>query len=175
MSLNFNGHPDAQRGSALLVSLIILLVMTMLGVQAMSTTTLEERMSGNYRDNELAFEAAEAALRAGEAWLDTHITPPDPTTDGSSKVWEYGEVKYTDDAWLKTNGITPNPAINFSSGLLASQPTYVIEEQQRLSDDEELGSNAQEPRRYFYRVVARGVGGSANSVVVLQTTYARLY
>ena len=173
MCLRFKGSSGYQSGSALLVSLIILLIMTILGVQAMSTTTLEERMSGNYRDNELAFEAAEAALRAGEAWLDTHIIPPEPTTNGATNVWQYGTADYRDDAWLKANGIAV--ATNFSSGLLASQPTYVIEEQQRLSDDEEVGSNAQEPRRYFYRVVARGVGGSANAVVVLQTTYARLY
>jgi len=171
MSLLYRKMPGRQKGSALLVSLIILLVMTILGVQALSTTMLEEKMSGNYRDNQLAFEAAEAALRAGEAWLETHITPPDPSDTAADGVWSFGELDYTDDTWWTANG----DPVNTDFTLLASQPMYAIEEQQRVSDDEELGSNAQEPRRYFYRVVARGVGGSSNSVVLLQTTFVRLY
>ena len=56
-----------QTGSALIVSLSILLILTILGVSAMRTASLEERMAGNSRDSQMAFEAAEAALRAAEA------------------------------------------------------------------------------------------------------------
>ena len=61
-----NKARSRQSGSALIVGLILLLVMTMLGLTAMQTTSLEERMSGNMRDRDLAAQAAEMALRAGE-------------------------------------------------------------------------------------------------------------
>ena len=52
-----------QRGAVLIVSLMFLVILTMLGVTAMSGTTMEERMAGNTRDAGLALQAAEAALR----------------------------------------------------------------------------------------------------------------
>ncbi|MDQ8024373.1 MAG: PilX N-terminal domain-containing pilus assembly protein [Moraxellaceae bacterium] len=58
------GH---QRGIALLVVLILLLIMTLLGLASLRGTLLEERMSGNLFDRSLAFQAAETALRQGEA------------------------------------------------------------------------------------------------------------
>lgn len=63
--------PRSQRGAALATSLILLLMLTLIGVTAMQSTTLEEKMAGNLRSEHLAFQAAEAALRAGEEWLQT--------------------------------------------------------------------------------------------------------
>ena len=58
-----------QRGSVLIVSLILLLVMTLLGLSAMQSSLMEETMAGNVRDRNMAFQAAEAALRDADAWL----------------------------------------------------------------------------------------------------------
>jgi type IV pilus assembly protein PilX len=52
-----------QRGAVLIVSLLFLVVLTMLGVTAMTATTFEERMAGNARDASVAQHSAEAALR----------------------------------------------------------------------------------------------------------------
>ncbi len=59
-----------ERGSVLLVSLMILLMLTILGLAAVQTTTLEERMAGNSSEQSRAFQAAEAALRDAEAEID---------------------------------------------------------------------------------------------------------
>lgn len=67
-----------QQGSVLIVSLILLLLMTIVGVTGMNMTSLEERMSGNYRDHEMAFQAAEAALVEGETFVEsTNLTLAD--------------------------------------------------------------------------------------------------
>lgn len=58
-----------QRGAALIISLIILVVMTIIGTTAIQTTTLEERMVSNMRDRSLAFQMAEMALRDAEEKL----------------------------------------------------------------------------------------------------------
>ena len=52
-----------ERGAVLIVALLFLVVLTMLGVTAMTGTTFEERMAGNARDAALAYHSAEASLR----------------------------------------------------------------------------------------------------------------
>ena len=58
------GMPGNREGGAILiVTLLFLVILTMLGVTAMTGTTMEERMAGNTRDSAIALQAAEAALR----------------------------------------------------------------------------------------------------------------
>lgn len=54
--------PQAQRGAALIVGLVLLLVMTLLGVAAMRTSTLQLVMAGNSQYSQLAFQAAESGI-----------------------------------------------------------------------------------------------------------------
>ena len=48
-----------QRGATLVVALIFLMVLSLLGIWAVSGTTLEERMAGNTRNRDLAMQAGE--------------------------------------------------------------------------------------------------------------------
>ena len=52
----------SQRGVALVVSLVLLVVLTLLAVVGMGSSTLELAMAGNAQYQENAFEAAEAAV-----------------------------------------------------------------------------------------------------------------
>jgi len=90
-----------QRGIVLVVSLVLLLLMTLIGVTAMQTVTLDERMVGNAHQRNVAFQAAEAGLRAGESHILTegdrlvldgtvpgvvdrwHNSAPSPPADGN--------------------------------------------------------------------------------------------
>lgn len=75
-----------QTGAVLIVSLLFLVILTILGVTAMSGTTLEHRMAGNTRDHAVALQAAEAALR--DAHRDVN---PKPTETGRNlPVTSYG-------------------------------------------------------------------------------------
>ncbi|XXF08206.1 pilus assembly protein PilX [Pseudomonas sp. D2-3] len=58
---------NSQQGAILIVALIMLLLVTIIGLASIRGTSLQERMAGNLRDQELALQAAEAALRKGEA------------------------------------------------------------------------------------------------------------
>lgn len=60
-------HINNQRGVVLIVALVMLVIITLLGLSSMRTVLLEERMASNTFDRSLAFQAAEAALRDGEA------------------------------------------------------------------------------------------------------------
>lgn len=62
LSLNKN-----QGGAILIVALIMLLLLTVIGLSSIRGTTLQERMAGNSRDESLAFQASETAMRQAES------------------------------------------------------------------------------------------------------------
>lgn len=58
----FAHPPTKQAGTALIVSLIILTVVTLLGITGMQSSNTELKLAASQRDRGVAFEAAEAAL-----------------------------------------------------------------------------------------------------------------
>jgi len=78
-----------QSGSVLIISLLLLIIMTLLGLSSMNTTVMEERMAGNLRNSNLAFMAAESALREAEEIITTFDknTRPDARNDGADGIW----------------------------------------------------------------------------------------
>lgn len=65
--MKFFFAPKKQAGAVLIISLIILLVITLMGLAGMQTTSLQEKMASNMRDQNIAFQAAESVLRDAEA------------------------------------------------------------------------------------------------------------
>lgn len=76
LNRSFPAIGTRQRGVALLVVLILLLVMTLLGLASLRGSLMEERMSAALYDRSLAFQASEAALREAEALLATGVAFP---------------------------------------------------------------------------------------------------
>lgn len=62
----FGGRARRQEGAALVVVILLLVVVTLLGLAAMRSTLLQERMAGSLMARGNAFQAAEAALREAE-------------------------------------------------------------------------------------------------------------
>jgi Tfp pilus assembly protein PilX len=54
-----------KRGAALIIALIMLLLLTFIGISAISTTTFETNISGNERVGTVAFYASEAIFQIG--------------------------------------------------------------------------------------------------------------
>lgn len=59
--------PARERGAALVIALLLLTVVSLLATAAWQVGLQEERMVGHQRDRNVAFEAAEAALRDAES------------------------------------------------------------------------------------------------------------
>ncbi len=72
-----------QQGGVLVVSLIILLVMTLLGVNAITSSGLQERMVSNQKQVIEAAMAAEAGAVTVVQWLRAH-----PEAWGDKQVWK---------------------------------------------------------------------------------------
>ncbi len=165
-----------QQGSALIVSLMILIVMTLLGLTAMGTSSLQERMAGNTRDTALAFQAAEAALRDGEAYYENFIISPGSAFNGTVPGLYPAEARPNLFAAATWN--TARPYSGAIQGV-SQQPRYIIQMLGPIGDPDNdinvsgYGESSGIGNVTAVRITARGVGGTNNSVVLLQTTYGK--
>ncbi|VAW91556.1 hypothetical protein MNBD_GAMMA21-1084 [hydrothermal vent metagenome] len=180
-SIGFKG----QTGSALIVSLSILLVLTILGVSSLRTTSLEEKMAGNSRDAQTAFEAAEAALREGERFvitsLDTGDYNPTGGNNGATGLFDFGDVIIVADAWsVETNWDASNFVTVPYNNLVARLPRYMIQllrAQSTQGQAADLGNAndyvERDPLPKFFQITSRGTGISPNSRAMLQSYFSK--
>ncbi len=165
-------HQSKQYGVILIISLVMLLLLTLIAVSGMQTTTLEEKIAGNKRNRNLAFQAAESSLREAEQWIQGSDTAFNPLKLSN------GPFQGTD----CSNGLCPttNPAIwaaadfNWNlkgrsyAGVLQSinqQPRYVIE---LLEQKVNVDSNRMSA---LFRITAMAWGSDPSVVVQLQSLY----
>lgn len=160
---------QTERGAVLVVAMIFLLILTLLGITAMSTTTLQERMAGNLRDNNLAFQSAESALRDGEGVLQQATIPVFDNTDGLLTLQSGSARASYWNAYDWDGNSRTAPAIAGT----AEVPRYVIEELPPVPAEGDSLRFGALPDVGFYRVTARAVGGSTDAVSILQATYRR--
>lgn len=174
----------AQRGSALIMGLIMLLVITMIGLTAMQTTTQQERMAGNLRDRNIAFQAAEAALRRGEeALLNRCIEIFEGGGDFDVESNSDAERAFVDQAdtaaWTDANShrfddfneVCDEAIEHTSIAQSADAPRYFVERQPAVAGPSLEAGVAKTVDAF--KVTSRGVGGSEAAVVVLQSSLKR--
>lgn len=168
-----------QDGAVLVISLLILLIMTLIGVTAMSTTSMEEKMTGNMRDKNLALQASEAALEDGEAWLAAQGSYPGKASVCGAPpcdVWDLNvlpDLANESQSWWQSNTHEYGTAGSKDINDVKTDPYYVIEEQAYVRDNLDAG---QPPTgANFYRVTALGTGGTDDAQVVLQSTYVKRF
>lgn len=167
-----NPKPN-QKGIVLIAGLVFLVILTIIGITAMSSTALTERMAQNLRDSSSAFIAAEAALGDGESWVRNRGTAPTVTTTCSTppcSVWQYnglGTFYQQPDSWWQAN------ATAFSSTIYGvnQQPRYVIEQYGFVPYDLSPETMSKGRGYYYYRVTARGTGPTGTSNAVVQSIY----
>ena len=161
-----------QHGMVLITGLIFMVVLTLIVVSSMRTTLLEERMAGNARATGLAFQAAEAALRAGEEILNGASLQQFASTNSA-----YLDVDTRMDAyWHDTHDWSADAeAVTGTITGVSAAPRFVIEELSAIAaaGNESLKGPAPLSDSSIFKVTARGVGGNPSTVVVLQSTYRR--
>jgi hypothetical protein len=65
---------SGEKGVALVIALIMLLILTFIGISAISTTTFETNVTGNERVGTDAFYASEAIFQVGLKQLDDSVS-----------------------------------------------------------------------------------------------------
>ena len=181
-------HARDQRGIALATALILLIVVTLLGMAAVRGTIMQQKMTSNYYDRELAFQAAEAALRQGETAVtassgglgsfrdcqstSTNKCVPDPFTDSTVTPTKVLSANF-------------NPGALMGNGVAAKQPQYVVEylgkfnipppNVSQISNCSGYGPCVTQTQADFYRITARSgpADVQGRATVTLQTVFRR--
>lgn len=165
-----------QNGAVLIISLIMLLLITLIGTTAIQTSTLEEKMAGNLYDKNIAFQAAEAALRHGEALANT-LNPAiiNAANNGinSTGIYQEGAILPNPFPWNN------NAAVGIYSGGILSHvnlpPRFIIEIlQSTKSKGCSLEGNVAKDSScltHISRITAQGTGGRNNTIVKLQSIF----
>ena len=164
-----------QRGAILAISLVLLIILTLVGVTAMRMTITEEKMAGNMRDRSLAFQAAEAAIRDAEAFING--TASVAVFNGNGGL--LGEANAEPD-YFNTNTWTGTNSRVFTDGAttipgVSAQPRFVIKYMGERNTGFVDLSSPPPPTASLFKISARGVGLSNTSQVLVQTYFGRIF
>jgi type IV pilus assembly protein PilX len=174
-------HTHKQQGASLVIALMFLIVLTILGLVAVRSSTVQERMAGNDRDRAVAFEAAEAALRDAERDIRANLSSANPfdnvCTDGLCLPATVATPNWNSISWTGTTSRVYGA--NTGAGAfplgVSSAPRYIVE---LLPDvpsgaGNTLSANSRSSTRggTAYRITARGWGRRPGTTVMLQSVY----
>jgi type IV pilus assembly protein PilX len=177
--LNYKAiNTHRQAGVTLVVSLIILVTLTILGVTSMQATRTEISMAGNLREAGLTFNAAEAGLRAAEAFVDTSASKAiyiDPTIglyDDSDNDPDYSDTV----TWNTSHPTTIGLAYVYQ------QPRFIVKYLGDRSQNEVAavniggyGSGQPGITVSNFRITAQGTGQSGNARRYVQSYFGKEY
>jgi type IV pilus assembly protein PilX len=178
-----------QRGMALISSLLLLVVITILGVGMFRSFGMQERIAGNTREKEKALHAANTAETYAEWWLSSN-SGVNATTGTActglvnvSATVAGGQVCSNSISTIATNGVGVVPWNGSSEIAVAySPPNFTLETSAGV-----LNSYYEAPRFYIsflstsnprpsittnvYQIDAVGYGSNPNSVAVVESGY----
>lgn len=171
-----------QQGAALLTSLLILLVLSLLAVASMQNVSLQERMVSAVRDGQIALEAAEYAAREAEALLDNNTV-----TLGNFGVQAglYNKATtpdiFDDATWIAGNGSSSIAATGFPTSELSVAPRYLIEHVGQVTNQDQInnmavgnygGASSATPPEGF-RIVAWSSGRTGQTRRIIEVYYGK--
>ena len=153
--------PHRQEGAVLVISLMLLVILTMLGISAIDSTKLETRMAKNTKAYNEAFQMAEVGLaQAGNQLIMVVLAQaggnnrPNETSDETTETTGTIEVSIPDDRFLE---LTP-----FQLG------EKVAELGIKISKTEEQLSTKRE--NLFFVVQSKGYNGKLDEVNAINVT-----
>ena len=131
-------HYRNQGGVVLFMCLIMLLLLTVMGISSVQTTSLQQRMARNASDTNLAFQAAESALRDGEILLESMTSTVNFDAGNAENNGFYYEEEPGDEPnwrtldWSGANGY--REAETEITGV-EIQPKYILEHVKEVISD----------------------------------------
>ena len=138
MRLRHISFPDRSRGAVLFVALILLIVLSLLAVTAAQVTVLQERMSGNFRAAQRAFERTEGRMVESRTKIsnpliayDTVDTAILPLAANNTSPWatRLGDGNNWSDTRIRACGGACPQRIGAATGSLPLVRFYIITSQ----------------------------------------------
>ncbi len=193
------------RGAILAVGLMLLLVISMTAVLAMSGSILQERMTGAVRNEAIADNGAESALRDGERWIwqsfVTNGRELDPRRGNSTSYFRLPEVAVDEIRtfrqsldWIDFgrpydgNETAGSNAISSSDyHTMPKVPRFTVEAlgegmsgvdwdpESHREGGAATGTGGSPGKLHYYRITARSTGGTENVVRTSESTFTATY
>ena len=177
-----------QQGAALLITLAMLSLMTVLGIASIQSTSMQERMARNYRDVNMAFQGAEAAVKEAEDFIEGIANVGAFPEEDDSPLCvnglcnsEDGTERWTTIDWSDSSTDYVTTTTTKTQLNVAAAPRYVIEYVAKVTIEQDtlnignVGEGGSSGRAYIYRITARGTGGTAESHAMIQALYGRQF
>jgi len=141
-------HPLRESGAALLVTLLMLLVLSLLAVAGMRDTTLQEKMVSAQKDSQMALAMAEDAMQQVEKQIDNNTVVL---------------ADFNDSAQLYAPGDAPNP-LNAATWTTTGKTSAVTATQ---SDWQAQYGGSVPPPQYFIELIGPTKGANGPGSVNL--------
>ncbi|HEU0202746.1 MAG TPA: PilX N-terminal domain-containing pilus assembly protein [Burkholderiaceae bacterium] len=189
------------RGAALVVTLVMLVVVTLLGVTAARVALNDERSARAGRDRDLAFQAAESALRDAMTDIDSGLRAalfkttvgfeancPDvdlPADDAAAASSRRGLCTSQDatatrqayqDVDFDDRGVPFGTFTQRSwNASVVPSPNYIVETVPCIVPSWEVTDSGKPPEMVCFRITAVGRGPAGSNIeVALQSYYVRI-
>lgn len=163
-----------QQGAALVVVLLLLLIVTLIGLASMRGALLQERMAGATYGRSMAFQAAETALKQGEAFL-TDNRPVPPASGCSNGICAM-VAPGTTPPWMTETFWSTAGNVRSATGVNDATSLYTIEDYGFAKSTECAGSAGTNPLDMsappcigdirVYRIMARSRTPSGSEVML---------
>ncbi len=169
-----------QQGMTLVISLVILVALTVIGLTSMQSTSTEISMAGNLRESGLTFNAAEAGLSAGEVFTRDENSKATFTAANAEDIGLYGPNDADPDYFDKTEWEARSSKATTSLPYIAEQPDFIIrylgdraQNQAALINIGGYGSGQPGKIVSNFRITSRGTGQTGNVRRYLQSYYGK--
>lgn len=178
---------DGQRGFALFIVLMVMIVVAFLVVTAAQSYNTEQRISANESDRKLALSLAEAALREGELQVldleydtDSKVTFSENCAKGLCTAVNVRTNNTGNEEAFDNIVVQDNPTVEAVKRSCPANSTDLCIDKKGMKYKKGTRSVSEMPRYIIeylgvkngenvYRVTAKAWGKNANTVVVLQS------
>ena len=158
-----------EKGAALLLTLTLVLILSILGIASIQTTGLREKMARNNRDTDIAFQVAMAGILEAEDSLEKITRLAGLPPEGGPVTCAQGRCQ------AAPQGDRHDPS-TYTSGRAklggAQVPHYLIEYMGDPHHSEEPAENDL-AQAHIFRITARGRGRTSTTLAIIQTSYGK--
>jgi hypothetical protein len=152
-----------EQGSALVIALIMLVLLTLIGISATTTTQIETQIAGNERTYMHQFYVADSAWKEGVSWVNQMAGAPTPVNFTNTDVVASGTTD------LDSSELTSEHLLNVRN--FGNESFDPLNNPPSTSPDGKLGRTIR-ITNYWYRVAYYKPEGGTVSDVMLGRTVA---
>ena len=170
----------AERGIALITSLLLLIIITILALSMFRSIGTQEKIAGNTRDKERALHAADSAQQYAEWWLlqgnnaapgsALACTAGDDANLGAGQICSNLPANVSQFPWPIATLYTPQDMGVAGLTAVGVAGDYVYQQRPGFYITD-LGKAADNPGNETYQIDAYGFGSSGNTVAVVESVY----